>query len=390
MPTSTMSSSSSSSSSSNMPPLPPSVSPPLPFTHPIHSRKPHRPSSSSSASSSSTLSLNPSPAHLPDPRQYHLRTTLNPFKWAKDESSGLFEYFTNEERYRMYTPDGYNLAHLQRQIARTFKSRAKPLPAEMLPGAEEAPHSEEERSRLNLLRWLASPSCHLFEECEDSVEVNDVELDELVKVAGSSADAGVSALKWLVKWSAEGRRYATWAELVDDVRDVQEGRELQPQAQVVAHRRRLEQQRREEALARMLNREKAERRAALRRKQLMREEEERVERGRDIFAQQSSAAGHSRRQSDSRTRLPAVAGRRERRGQSREGEGRGREGPRERQAAEPRGSAEEAKEAETGAESRSSGASSARRSQDSPGVTARSNATSKARPSRRSKQAAVD
>ena len=349
--------------------LSPSVGPSLPFAHPPFPRKLLRPSSSSP--SCSTISLGQSSAHLPDPRQFHLRTTLNPFKWAKDETSGLFEHFTNEERYRMYTPDGYNLAHLQRQIARTFQRKPKPPPAELLAGVEGAPLSGVERSRLNLLRWLSSASCRLFDECEDSVEVNDVELDELVRVAGSAEDAGVNALRWLVKWSGEGRKYSKWAELVTDMREVQEGHELQQQTQAAVHRRRVEQLRREEELARRLAKEKVERWAALRRKQ-QREQERRAEQRGDSD-RSSGADGHSRRQSDSqRTRLPAVMGRRDMRGRAKGGERRekgGGEGEGGRPTAQQRASAEEAKESETSAEAQSSGETSAAASSGSPPTT---------------------
>ena len=267
------------------PPSPPAATPlhrplpsPLSFTHPLHfssssfSSSAARPSSSSSTTSnysSSSISFSPSS----DPKQYHLRSTLNPFKYSKDETSGLFAYMNDEERFSMYTADDQSLARLRRQLELTYKRKPKPPPPDLLSSLDPPPQSAAERSRMNLLRWLASPMCALFTECDDSVSVNDLELDELVEVAGSTEDAGVNVIRWLVKWSAEGRKYAQWQDVVRDMRAVTRGNALRSQQDLAIQNRMREEERKREALQRTLQRERDERFATLK---LRQEEEKRL------------------------------------------------------------------------------------------------------------------
>ena len=193
-------------------------------------------------------------------RTHHLKSSLNPFKFSKDETSGLFEHFGDGDRYSMYTADGYNLQHLQRQLTRTFERRPPPPPSAQ---PDAPPASAQERSRMNLLRWLASPMCQLFSECEDSVSVNDVELDELVTEAKSEDDAGVNVIKVLVRWSAEGRKYSQWKDVVSDMKDLQHSRPLLNSFKREAIQRMGAEQRREAAFARRLEKERQERFARL-------------------------------------------------------------------------------------------------------------------------------
>ena len=230
-------------------PAPPSVGSPLSFTHPIH-----------------FPSKRVQPSVPPFSTVYHhLKSTLPSFKFSKKENSGLFDHLMDDNvRHPPYATDGLDLHSLQQQIARTFQQRPPPPPPSALTTTPPPPTSNLERSRTNLLRWLASPMCLLFNESDDSVSVNDLELEELIREADSADDAGANVIKVLMRWSAEGRKYSTWAALQQDMRDINNP----PPPPLTALQRELQQrveaeQRRQEALNQLMAKERAERFAAL-------------------------------------------------------------------------------------------------------------------------------
>ena len=242
---------------------------------------------------------------------------LNPLKFAKGERKGNSDtkttsnssssdgqqhqqqqqgdemdlwYMTQpgENRYWMYLQDGLQLKLLQKQLNQTFhpKHKRPHTPVEPPAAAFPQPTSQAVRARLNLLKWLSSPSCLLFYECDEVVSVDDGQLDAVLGLCSSGGvegmtDGGARVITVLMKWSKQGKRYSGWddvqADMAKHMAAEAEAAARPSTAAVEADKAAAsaaamkkgvdDENRRKEALQRRMERERQERFAALRQRQ---------------------------------------------------------------------------------------------------------------------------
>ena len=234
-------------------------------------------SSSDYSTSSSTDSTSPLSASEPS----NPRFILNPLKFVKaerkdgkDEQELDLWYMTQpgDYRYWMYLQDGTAIRLMQQRLQQTFNRRGRRphTPIEAPSAGFPQPTSESVRARLNLLKWLSSSNCLLFYECEEVVEVDDLELDTILNTAQSTTDGGAKAIQILMRWSKEGRRYTVWQEvqsdmvfhMADPVAANEGGKEKEALRRLVE-----EEKRRKDKLSQRMERERQERFTALKKRQ---------------------------------------------------------------------------------------------------------------------------
>ena len=228
--------------------------------------------------SPTSTSPSTSPRSSSDPSQQRL---LNPLKFAKgerkgDKDDGELElwYMTppGEYRYWMYQQDGTQIKLMQQRLQQTFNRRGRRphTPIEPPSASFPQPTSESVRARLNLLKWLASPNCLLFYDCDEVVSVDDLQLDTLLIAAHSTTDGGAKAIQLLMRWSKEGRRYTDWDEVQTEVERLMAAPSgaAEESKEKEAMRRLAEEERlRKDKLSQRMERERQERFAALKRRQ---------------------------------------------------------------------------------------------------------------------------
>ena len=229
-----------------------------------------RPVTATSPSTSPRLSSDPSNPHISKRVQHERRAPRS----DRDEAELDLWYMTQpgEDRYWMYGQDDTQAELLRQRLERTFNRRGRRphTPVEAPSAAFPQPTSESVRARLNLLKWLSSRSCLLFYECDDVVQVDDIQLDTALATAQSTTDGGAKAIQILMRWSKEGRRYGAWHEvqtelerlMADTTAATERGREKK-----ALKRAEEEEQRRKDRLHQRIHREQQERFSALKQRQ---------------------------------------------------------------------------------------------------------------------------